>query len=105
MTPITAVPGLLLDPLGSQPIDDSMPDTNSNVVQFPLQRRAAVRGCPQCGTCHDTWQIGRLIWGYCRDHEVRWVAADLKSVPKERVDRQQLRRGLEFLASYTEVSS
>ena len=75
-----------------------------NIVQFPLERRPSVRGCPQCGSSHEAWQIGRIIWGYCEDHEVRWVAADLKRVPSERLDRQQMRRGLEFLAAYTEVT-
>jgi len=81
-----------------------MKQTASNIVPFPLERRPFVRGCPQCGSRHDAWQIGRLVWGYCEDHEVRWVAADLHSVPTERLDRQQMRRGLEFLAAYTEVS-
>ncbi len=81
-----------------------MPDTPNNIVPFPLQRRPVVRGCPQCGSCREVWQIGRLVWGYCEEHEVRWVAADLKKAPDERLDRQQMRRGLEFLSAYTEVS-
>ena len=61
-------------------------------------------GCPQCGARADVWQIGRLVWGYCVEHEVRWVAADLKKVVVDNIDRRQMRRGLEFLASYIEVS-
>jgi hypothetical protein len=35
---------------------------------------------------------------------VRWVVADLKTVTPETMDRQHLRRGLEFLAAFAEVS-
>jgi hypothetical protein len=63
-----------------------------------------MRGCPQCGARSDVWPIGRLLWGYCTDHEVRWVVADLQQVRASNVDRGQMRRGLEFLASFVEVS-
>jgi hypothetical protein len=77
---------------------------SSNVIQFPLNRRRAMQGCPHCGTHSDVWRIGRLLWGYCDAHEVRWVVADLKTVTPETMDRQHLRRGLEFLAAFAEVS-
>lgn len=75
-----------------------------NVVPFPLDRRRDMRCCPHCGTYSDVWPIGRLIWGYCDAHRVRWVIADLKRVSPASMDRQQLRRGLEFLSSFVEVS-
>jgi len=75
-----------------------------NVIAFPLARRPAMRGCPQCGACSDVWQIGRLVWGYCLEHEVRWVTTDLHEVREPHLDRQHMRRGLEFLASFHEVS-
>lgn len=75
----------------------------NNVVPFPLQRRA-MQGCPHCGKRSGVWRIGRLLWACCETHEVRWVAADLKRVPPGGLDRRQLRKGLEFLASFDEVS-
>lgn len=81
-----------------------MPVSQDNVVPFPFHRRPSMAGCPQCGARTDVWQIGRLVWAYCVEHEVRWVAADLKQVVAENIDRGQMRRGLEFLASYIEVS-
>ena len=75
-----------------------------NVIQFPLNRRRQLQGCPHCGTRSDVWQIGRLLWGYCDAHEVRWVVADYKQVTYATVNRRELRRGLEFLSTYAEVS-
>lgn len=80
-----------------------MPRHDNNVVQFPLNRRA-VQGCPHCGKRTSVWRIGRLAWAYCETHEVRWVAADLERIPPGNLDRQQLRKGLEFLSSFDEVS-
>jgi len=81
-----------------------MPRTASNVVPFPLSRRRAIKSCPHCGTHSNVWKIGRLLWGYCEPHEVRWVVADYKSVTPEAMDRQHLRKGLEFLSTFVEVS-
>ena len=75
-----------------------------NVIPFPLGRRTAVRACPHCGGKTDVWPIGRILWGYCDTHEVRWVMADYKNVIPESIDRNQLRKGLEFLSSFVEVS-
>lgn len=75
-----------------------------NVLQFPLSRRRDLRACPHCGTHSDVWQIGRLLWGYCDMHEVRWVVADFHAVPPDDLDRNKLRRGLEFLSNFVEVS-
>lgn len=61
--------------------------------------------CPHCGSHSDVWQIGKLLWGYCDAHEVRWVAADYKSVTRATINRRELRKGLEFLATYVEVSA
>ena len=81
-----------------------MPRAASNVVPFPLHRRRAIKSCPHCGTHSDVWKIGRLLWGYCELHEVRWVVADYKSITPEAMDRQHLRKGLEFLSTFIEVS-
>ena len=77
----------------------------NNIVQFPLNRRRQLQGCPHCGRHSDVWRIGRLLWGYCDQHEVRWVVADYKTVTPETLDRAHLRRGLEFLANFVEVSA
>lgn len=75
-----------------------------NIVPFPLHRRRDLRACPHCGTSSNVWLIGRLLWGYCDAHQVRWVIADLKRVSKESMDRRELRRRLEFLSAFVEVS-
>lgn len=80
-----------------------MPRFDNNVVRFPLNRRDN-EGCPHCGKRTSVWRIGRLLWAYCEAHEVRWVAADLKIIPSGNLDRQQLRKGLEFLAAFDEIS-
>jgi hypothetical protein len=82
-----------------------MSTASDNIVPFPLSRRRDLRCCPHCGTHSDVWQVGRLLWGYCDLHEVRWVVADLHRISPRAMDRQQLRRGLEFLSSFVEVSS
>jgi hypothetical protein len=76
----------------------------SNVIQFPVHRRRDVRGCPNCGARSDVWQIGRLLWGYCELHEVRWVIADYAGITRATINRRELRRGLEFLSSFVEIS-
>ena len=81
-----------------------MPELPDNVVRFPLERRREFSGCPHCGTQSDVWPIGRLLWGYCDRHELRWVVADRRQVLPETIDRDQLRRRLEFLARFVEVS-
>lgn len=81
-----------------------MPAASSNVVEFPLDRRRELKSCPHCGTRSDVYRIGRLLWAYCDAHELRWVAADLHDTAPVSMDRQQLRRGLEFLAAFIEVS-
>ncbi len=75
-----------------------------NVIRFPLERRRDLSGCPQCGNCNDVWQIGRLLWGYCETHELRWVVADQAGVSRATINRRELRRGLEFLSSFVEVT-
>ena len=82
----------------------TMTNIPDNVVQFPLNRRRDMRTCPHCGTCSDVWQLGRLLWGYCDTHEVRWVVADYHTVSPDDLDRNQMRRGLQFLSSFAEVS-
>lgn len=81
-----------------------MPATTNNIIQFPIQRRREYRGCPQCDASSDVWQIGRLLWGYCEVHEVRWVVANYDSVTRATINRGEMRRGLEFLSSFVEVS-
>lgn len=80
---------------------NGLPD---NVIAFPLHRRREVQGCPHCGKRDDTWQIGRLLWAYCEAHEVRWVVADYSTVTKATINRRELRKGLEFLSAFTEIS-
>ena len=75
-----------------------------NVIPFPVDRRREVRGCPHCGARNDVWQIGRLLWGFCEAHEVRWVVADYNSITRAAINRRELRRGLEFLANFVEIS-
>lgn len=75
-----------------------------NVIPFPLGRRQTIRACPRCGRQSDVWAIGRILWGYCENHALRWVVADYKKVIPESIDRQQLRKGLQFLSSFAEVS-
>ena len=81
-----------------------MPTYVDNVVPFPLSRRRELRSCPHCGTRSDVYRIGRLLWAYCDLHEVRWVVADLHQSSPESMDRQQLRKGLEFLSAFVEVT-
>lgn len=81
-----------------------MADVDDKVVTFPIERRMAVRGCPQCGIQQNVWRIGRLLWGYCDRHELRWVVADRHDREPEPIDRGELRRRLEFLARFVEVS-
>jgi hypothetical protein len=81
-----------------------MPEKACNILQFPLDRRRGIQGCPHCGKRTSVWPIGRLAWAYCDVHAVRWVAADLEMQVKGKLDRQQLRKGLEFLSAFVEVS-
>lgn len=81
-----------------------MPGKACNILRFPLERRRGIQGCPHCGKRTSVWPIGRLAWAYCDVHAVRWVAADLESAAKGKLDRQQLRKGLEFLSAFVEVS-
>jgi hypothetical protein len=76
----------------------------AKIIPFPLRRRSTVSVCPHCGTRSNVWQIGRLLWGYCNDHELRWVVADYRDVARATINRRELRKGLEFLSSYDEVS-
>jgi len=75
-----------------------------NIIEFPLSRRRRFRGCPHCGSRSNVWQIGRLLWAYCESHEVRWVVVDYKQVTRATMNRCELRKGLEFLSTYIEVS-
>lgn len=76
----------------------------NNVITFPLHRRRDVHGCPHCGKRDDIWQIGRLLWAYCETHELRWVVADYERVSRATINRHEMREGLEFLATFAEVS-
>lgn len=81
-----------------------MAATPNNVIRFPIEQRRPVQGCPHCGKRDDVWQIGRVLWAFCATHEVRWVVANYVTVSKATINRQELRRGLEFLSSFVEVS-
>lgn len=76
----------------------------NNVIPFPIHRRLELRGCPSCGTRGDVWQIGKLLWAYCETHELRWVVADYEGVTRATINRREMCQGLEFLATYVEVS-
>ena len=80
-----------------------MSGPTDNIIEFPLQRREQ-HGCPHCGRRGGVWQIGRLLWGYCDAHQLRWVVADLRRVRLDLLDRDRIRRGLEYLSGYAEVS-
>ena len=82
-------------------IMDELPD---NVIKFPVDRRREVRGCPHCGKRNDVWQIGRVLWAYCETHEVRWVVAHYGSATRATINRRELRKGLEFLSAFAEIS-
>ncbi len=81
-----------------------MTTTDHNVLPFPLDRRRELKTCPHCGTHSNVWKIGRLLWAYCDQHELRWVVADYKTITPQSIDRQQLRKGLEFLSNFVEVT-
>jgi len=75
-----------------------------NIIAFPLHRRREIPGCPHCGKRNDVWQIGRLLWAYCETHEVRWVVANYDGVKRATINRRELKKGLEFLSSFVEVT-
>lgn len=77
---------------------------NSNIVPFPTRACRGPRACPHCGTQTDFWRFGRLLWGYCAEHEVRWVAADYGAPQPVSADRARLRRNLEFLSGFAEIT-
>ena len=81
-----------------------MSQSADNIIQFPVHRRIEVRGCPHCGRRSDVWQIGRILWAYCETHELRWVVANYESVSRATINRRELRKGLEFLSAFAEVS-
>ncbi len=81
-----------------------MATESCNIIPFPLARRREFDGCPHCGKRDDVWQIGRLLWAYCESHELRWVVADFDGVSRATINRVELRRGLEFLSDFVEVS-
>lgn len=78
---------------------------SDNIIPFPLNSQGQMHVCPHCGTRSNVWQIGRLLWGYCDVHELRWVVADYHGVARATINRRELRKGLEFLAAFAEVSS
>jgi hypothetical protein len=75
-----------------------------NIIPFPLNRCDRIHVCPHCGMRSNVWQIGRLLWGYCDAHEVRWVVADYHKAARATINRNELRKGLEFLSSFSEIS-
>lgn len=76
----------------------------SNIIEFPLERRREISGCPHCGASNEFWQIGRLLWGYCEEHELRWVVVNHSGITRATINRRELRKGLEFLSSFAEVT-
>jgi len=82
----------------------AMAAVSDNIIPFPLHRRRELNGCPHCGRRDDVWQIGRLLWAYCETHEVRWVIADYAGVTRATINRRELRKGIEFLSTFAEIS-
>ncbi len=82
----------------------SMSLSASNVVPFPTRSSQTDSGCPHCGTHTELWRIGRILWGHCREHELRWVIADLQEPMPGTIDLVQLRERLELLSDFVEVS-
>lgn len=77
-----------------------MAATNCKIIPFPVRRRR-VSHCPQCGSQTDLWRLGRLLWGFCDDHQLRWVVADLEeNVADTLPDLERL----ETLSGFAEVS-
>lgn len=81
-----------------------MVERSDNIVPFPLHRRREMRGCPHCSRRDDVWQIGKILWAYCEIHEVRWVVADHVGATRATINRRELKRGLEFLSAFAEIS-
>ncbi len=81
-----------------------MAASSADIIAFPLHRRREFTGCPQCGRRDDVWQIGKLLWAYCEAHGVRWVVANYEGVSRATINRRELRRGLEFLSTFVEVT-
>ncbi|MDH3588308.1 MAG: hypothetical protein OEQ74_02770 [Gammaproteobacteria bacterium] len=52
----------------------------------------------------DLWRIGRLLWGYCDEHEVRWVVADFQETGPATIDLVELREKLQRLSELVEVT-
>ena len=75
-----------------------------NVIAFPLHRRREFSACPHCGRSDDVWQIGKLLWAYCEEHQLRWVVGDYARVSRATINREELQKGLEFLAAFAEIS-
>ncbi|MDH3645918.1 MAG: hypothetical protein OER80_04010 [Gammaproteobacteria bacterium] len=78
--------------------------TANNVLPFPTWSRRKVGACPNCGTHTALWRIGRLLWGHCHEHAVRWVAADLNDAGPGMIDLGQLRERLERLSQFVEIT-
>lgn len=81
-----------------------MSGASENVIPFPAHACRVTQGCPQCGTQTNFWRFGRLLWGYCDEHELRWVAADFGH-PAASYNVRSILENLKFLASFDEVSS
>lgn len=77
---------------------------HDNVVAFPVAQREHLSTCPHCGTLTNVRRFGRLLWAYCDNHRLRWVARDFQQASPGLQSRGQLRRNLEFLSSFVEVS-
>lgn len=82
----------------------AMTATADNVIAFPLQRRREFSACPHCGRSDDVWLIGKLLWAYCETHRLRWVVADYARVSRATINPRELKKGLEFLAAFAEIS-
>jgi len=81
-----------------------MPLSTDNVIPFPAHSSRPMSACPSCGMQTDLWRIGRLLWGYCDEHEVRWVVADFQETGPATIDLVELREKLQRLSELVEVT-
>lgn len=82
-----------------------MAHAHRKVLKFPLERRRAIRLCPHCGRQSDVWRIGRLLWGFCDRHELRWVVADFRSAVPLTANSAETRQRLERLSAFAEITT
>lgn len=62
-------------------IEEDAPDS------FPPH---TIGGCPHCGRCEATLQRGRIVFGLCASHCVRWVITEsAPPIPLQQADERR----------------